>query len=206
MNIRPFIVASCAVILMHFSVSAQQDNGEPQTLFGNGRPFQKDHIGFFLAPTAGMTAIDGSGAALFNLRGGLSFADRFSLGAYYSVSLNQIRPQSETLTGIYMDYWSVGGFAEYTVFSDKLVHLTFPVFAGYGEVEMDNEEDEAGLGEANFFQIEPAAMVEVNLTKHVRFNIGTGYRIISPMTYRNFDQNDASGLTGYAGLKIGLFR
>lgn len=132
--------------------------------------------------------------------------NKFALGAFWSTSINEIVPQSETLLNVYMDYWSVGGFAEYTLFSKKLVHLTFPLYIGYGEVEMDNERGNPGLGESNFFQVEPSALLEINLLKYMRLNIGTGYRFVGQMNYRNFNQSDISGLTGYVGLKVGLFR
>jgi hypothetical protein len=113
---------------------------------------------------------------------------------------------SETVPNVYMDYWTVGGFAEYAVFSKKVAHLTFPLFIGYGEVQMDNENGDAGLGEAQLFQVEPSVLLEVNLHKFVRLNAGFGYRFVGQMNYRNFDQADISGLTGNLGLKFGLFR
>ncbi len=70
---------------------------------------------------------------------------------------------------------------------------------------MDNEDGVAGLGESNFFQIEPVALLEINLHKYVRLNLGAGYRFVGQMEYRNFDQSDISGLTGYLGLRIGIF-
>ena len=69
---------------------------------------------------------------------------------------------------------------------------------------MDNEN--VGLNESRFFQIEPSALLEVNLHKYVRFNIGVGYRVIENMNYRNFNQSDISGFTGYIGFKFGLFK
>ncbi len=183
-----------------------QENETANTLLGNGTLVSAEHIGFFVAPTLGITSMDGSGAGLLNLRGGITIKDRFSLGMYASTSLNEITPESETLTGVYMDYWSFGGFLEYTLLAKKVLHVTFPLYVGYGEVQMDTEIGEAGLGEANFFQIEPAALLEVNLHKNVRLNLGAGYRIVGQMNYRNFNQSDISGFTGYAGLKIGLFR
>ncbi len=71
---------------------------------------------------------------------------------------------------------------------------------------MDNESGDAGLGESTFFQIEPSALLEINLHKNVRFNIGAGYRFAGQMEYRNFNQSDISGLIGYVGLKFGLFK
>jgi len=49
-------------------------------------------------------------------------------------------------------------------------------------------------------------MLELNLHKYARFQAGAGYRLLSQMNYRNFNQSDLAGLTAYAGLKLGLFR
>ena len=183
-----------------------QENNEAKTLFGNGNLITTKDLGFFVAPSFGLTQMDGSTTSMFNIRGGINLKDKISLGAYYNMSLNEIQPQSETLPNIYMDYWSIGGFAEYTLLSKKAVHLSFPLYVGFGEVEMDNENGDTGLGESSFLQIEPSALLEVNLHKYVRFNIGAGYRFIEQMNYRNFNQSDISGLTGYVGFKFGLFK
>lgn len=187
-------------------ILAQDNSNDAQTLFRGGNKISTEKMGFFVAPQYGVTQLDGSLTSLFHLRGGISFKDKIVYGAFYNTSLNQVQPQSETLTGIYMDYWTLGGFAEYSLLSKKLLHLSFPIYFGYGEVQMDNEQGDAGLGEANFFKIEPEALLEINLHKYVRLNIGAGYRVISSMNYRNFNQSDISGLTGYVGLKFGLFR
>lgn len=203
-KIIPALAFACFTV---FQMNAfAQDTKEAKTLFGSGTPIIKNDLGFFVAPSYGITQMDGSSTSLFNIRGGLNFRDKFSFGAYYTTSLNEIRPQSETIENVYMDYWNVGGFVEYTLFSKKVAHLTLPLYAGYGEVQMDNEKGDADLGEANFFQIEPSALLEVNLHKHIRFNIGAGYRFVGKMNYRNFNQSDISGITGYIGLKFGLFK
>lgn len=183
-----------------------QENKEANTLFGDSNSISTDELGFFLAPSYGLTQIDGSSTSLFQVRGGLNVKDKISIGAYFSTSINEIKPESETLPNIYMDYWTVGGFAEYTLLSKNLVHLTFPLFIGYGEVEMDNNAGDVGLGEANFFQIEPSALLEVNLHKYVRLNLGAGYRFVGQMDYRNMNESDLSGLTCHVGLKFGLFK
>lgn len=195
------LFVAVALFALHHALTAQTTQ-EAQTLFGSNLR----NTGFFVAPAYGFTAMDGAVASLFQLRGGVNFGDKFTVGSYFNTSLNNIRPQSETLPGVYMDYWSVGGFTEYTVLAKKLFHVTLPLFIGYGEVEMDHEMGRAGLGEANFMQVEPSALMEINLHKYARFNVGVGYRIVGQMNYRNFDQGDLSGLTGYMGLKFGLFR
>jgi hypothetical protein len=183
-----------------------QDGSEPETLFGNSFSKIKKNIGHFEAPTFGVTSMDGSIAFLASFRGGIILNEKISLGAYYVTSVNEVVPESETLSDVYMDYWSFGGVFEYTIKSKKLVHVSFPLYIGLGEVQMDNDEGDAGLGEANFFQIEPSALLEVNLHKYVRLNMGAGYRMVGAMQYRNFDQSDISGFTGYVGLKFGLFK
>ncbi len=197
-----------ALVLLMFAAAtniyAQQED-DVKTLISGDMKLSADKIGFFLAPMFGQTTMDGGAASILNLRGGLTYDDSFAFGLYAGTSLNQIMPVSETVPDVYMDYWSVGGFAEYTLFARRVVHLTFPVYIGYGEVQMDNEVGDAGLGEANFMQVEPSALLEVNIHKYVRFQAGAGYRWVSDMTYRNFDQTAISGITGYVGLKIGLF-
>lgn len=205
MNKRFFTFMTLISVLFVFHAKAQ-DHQEAKTLLGNAEPISVKDLGFFAAPGLGVTQMDGSTASLFYLRSGINVKDKFSAGAYFNVSLNHIMPQSETVPNTYMDFWTVGGFAEYTLLSKKLVHLTFPLYLGYGEVEMDGERGDIDLDEAYFFQIEPSALLELNLHKYVRLNLGAGYRFVSDMNYRNFNQSDISGWTGYAGLKIGLFR
>lgn len=200
-----FFLAFTSFTLIHVNLFSQNNN-EANTLLGNGNMIKKEQIGLFIAPNYNITQMDGSIASLVNLRCGINLKNKFSFGAYLNTSLNPIRPTSETIQNIYMDYWSTGGFVEYTLFSKNVVHMTFPIYVGYGEVEMDNEIGYTGLGEANFFQIEPTALLEVNLHKHIRFNIGAGYRFVGKMKYRNFNQSDISSLTGCIGLKFGLFR
>lgn len=199
------LVLVVACLSVSNNLFAQEDNSA-NTLFGNGTSINTEGLGFFVAPTYGMTFMDGSFTSLFNFRGGLNIQDKFSVGGYFSTSLNQIIPESETMQNIYMDYWTAGGFVEYTLLSKSIFHLTLPLYVGYGEVQMDNERGNTGLGEANFFQIEPSALLEVNLHKNVRLNIGAGYRFVGEMEYRNFDQSNISGLTGQIGLKIGIFK
>jgi hypothetical protein len=204
---RTHIISALFFGFIFFQVNLlAQDQNEAQTLMGGKNAIKTEDLGFFVAPAYGISEMDGSTASLFQLRGGLSVKDKLSFGGYFTSSVNEIRPQSETIPTIYMDYWTVGAFAEYTLFSKKIVHVTFPIFFGYGEVQMDNESGEAGLGEANFFQIEPSALVEVNLHKYVRLNLGASYRFLGEMQYRNLNQNDISDLTGYIGLKFGLFK
>ena len=189
----------------HTSLLAQ-DKSDTKTLLGDKLSLNAEDFGFFIAPSLGFTQLDGASASLFNLRAGTTIKDKFSLGTYLSTTLNDLVPESETVPNVYMDYWSLGGFVEYSLASKEIFHVTLPLTFGYGEVQMDNEMGDADLGEANFFQIEPSVLVEVNLLKNLKLNLGAGYRFVGDMNYRNFDQSDISGFTGYVGVKFGLFR
>lgn len=105
-----------------------------------------------------------------------------------------------------MDYRAGGLLIEYTLLPKKVFHLTFPLQVGIGEVEMDNNRGSANLGEANFFKIEPGALLEVNLHKFVRLNSGITYRYIGDVSYRNLTARDLSGIQLQVSIKIGLFR
>jgi len=179
---------------------------EPKTLFGDSGLVNTNNLGFFVAPSYGFTQMDGSNATLLNLRSGISFKDKFTFGGYFNISHNESQPQSEIIPNAYLEYWTAGGFAEYTLLSKKVIHLTFPFYIGYGEVRMYNENGVAGLGKENLLQIEPSALLEVNLFKYTRLNLGAGYRFVGEMDYRNLNQSDLSGLTAYVGLKFGSFR
>jgi len=185
------------------NLSHSQSLPENNTLIS--KELDLKNLSYFIAPTFGLTNLDGSSASIFQVRGGVG-SRALSFGGYFQTNINEVIPQSETEPNIYLEYWSAGGFIEYTLFSDKVFHMTFPLYIGYGEVDMDNEAGNINLGEANFFQVEPSALLEVNLTDFARLNIGGGYRFVGNMSYRNFNQSDISGLTGYVGLKVGLFR
>ncbi len=184
-----FAILFSLICLLMFQLPAvaQDSPAQSKTLLGSGLPVDKESLGFFIAPALGFTQMDGGNAHLFHVRGGISYKDKLAFGAFYNVSINRIIPVSEVVPNIYMDHWALGGFVEFSALSKRLVHLSFPVFIGFGEVQMDDVPDNLELGEANFFQIEPSAMLELNVHKNVRFNLGAGYRIVGDMTYRNFD-------------------
>ena len=201
MNIRILMLALVCLAGLNYGLKAQKSD-QNRTLFKGG---SLENMGFMITPSYGYTQMDGADASLINVRAGVILKEKFTIGAFYGFSINEIDPESETVTNVYMDFRSYGGFVEYTLRPSELIHVTFPLFIGGGEVEMDNEEGSAGLGEENFFLLEPGALLEVNLHKNIRFNIGATYRFIGDMNYRNMDQQDISGFTGQVGLKFGIF-
>jgi len=63
-----------------------QCNQEAKTLFGSGNPVSIKDLGFFVAPSFGLTQMDGSTTSLFNLRGGFNLKGKVTIGAYFNTS------------------------------------------------------------------------------------------------------------------------
>ena len=177
---------------------------EPQTLFNNGA--SADKFGFMVAPMFEAGQVDGSTATLWGARAGVVYADKISVGGFYKASANDITATSETLGGLHYDIQAAGAFLEYTLFAEKAFHLTIPVQIGGAEIDVDNETGTDPFGEQNFLLIEPGVMLEVNLHKYVRLNIGGTYRFTNSFEYRNINQSDVAGFNGHVGVKFGLFR
>lgn len=197
---------SMAVTIAVAATTLAQDSTKARTLFGNQKSQTRQPIGFFVAPGYQTKAIDKSASHLLLLRAGITLGDKWSLGGYFNTSLGEIRPKNETVPNTYLDYRSYGGFVEYTAWAKKMMHLSFPVLVGVGEIELDNEAGAANFGEANFFKVEPSALLEINLHKYARLQLGAGYRFVGNVQYRHLTQADLSGLVGHAALKFGLFR
>lgn len=198
------LLLTCAALVTQ--AQDTESSTETKTLLSGKGKFKS--VGLMLAPSYQLSTFDGATASLINLRAGAVFGNRLTVGGFYTASLGDTRPDSETVPGIYMDYRAAGGLIEYTLMADKVVHLTFPLQIGGGEVEMDSNTDNDfnQFGESTFFMVEPAVLLEVNLHKYVRLNAGVAYRWVSDMTYRNLDQSDISGLSMQVGLKFGWFR
>jgi hypothetical protein len=176
---------------------------EAKTLFSKDSMSIHD-IGFFVSPLLGVTELDGSNALFIQLRGGVNLNDKVTLGAYYTES-NDVLASDIAFQGRYWDYSAVGGFAEFTILAKRLFHITFPIFVGYGEVDFDNNDRSWDL-ESEFIEIEPAALLEINLHKFIRLNLGAGYRFTGQLDQNNSQVPKIDGLNGYVGLKFGLFR
>ncbi len=196
--------------LTHIHLKAQK-NREASTLFN--KPSTVDlnlkDFGFFVAPAYNLTQMAEETNSLFHVRGGFNYKDKLSIGGYFNTALDEFDLDLEDQIELNLHYWSVGGFIEYTLYSKKMLHLTFPLYIGYAELETDNDfegNDYGDYDELEFFEIEPSALLELNLHKHIRFNLGAGYRFSLPMNEGYFNDPTISGFTTNFGLKFGLFR
>lgn len=191
------------VVLQLISFSAFSQSST-ESLFGGGGT----GIGLVGGTALQYGPVAGDEALFSTSKLGVVLGSNFSVGGFYQASIGEIYPDVETQAGVYHDMRMGGLFLEYTLNPDNLIHLTFPLQVGVGEVQAGFSDGGGGdiFGEDNLFVIEPGAMLEVNLLPWARLQGGVTYRIISGVdNYRGVHAEDLSGLTGTVGLRFGWF-
>ncbi len=188
-------------LFLCFQIFAQE-----QTLVGNGEMSN----GGFGGPVIKYTQIKNEPAVLVGGRGGWIINHTFIIGGGGYGLANQI--ESDYITDYskpYIDF-GYGGFElEYIIQSDQLVHFSIYTLIGAGGVnyraDSHNSWEDWNYSSDEFFVLEPALNVEVNIASFFRINAGASYRYISGVNYDNLKNEDFSGFSGVLTLKFGSF-
>jgi len=123
---------------------------------------------------------------------------------------------SATLTDVYpiSDVTVLGGyggfFIEPIIFSNQIVHLTFPVSGGAGWLgyqEKFSNFDYYGSVVADdvFWYVEPGVALEVNISRHFRMDFGASKRFTQDLTLPNTDSDAFDEWNYFLTLKFGGF-
>jgi len=195
--------------------SYSQENKETQTLIGKGISLNK--IGFMASAGADYTQVSNVDAGLFTFKGGLVINDALTIGAYYGESIWDIKPRElSPLYGVNanMDFKVFGGLLEYTLYSNKLWHLTMPLKIGAIEVELDDYNPtmpplwERDNYERYFLSVEPQLHLELNVHPYARVFAGAGYRFSNTELYSQggYVPSPGNAVSAQIGIKIGMFR
>jgi hypothetical protein len=201
MKIR-FTILLCVVVL---NASAQTTQGV-KTIFGNGKP----ETGFFLNPFCQFSKFAGPATAIPGLGAGIILNKKLSMNLLYKFTITENTPDGEA-DQLYLHGQWFGLKAEYAIKPERIVHVSFPLEVGVGEIEFDIKDSFENIpaavpeGEAWFANIEPGIAAEINVWKYIRLSLATGYRFVSNVNFRSITENDLKGFTFSAGLKIGLF-
>jgi hypothetical protein len=174
---------------------------EPQTIVG-GRPEGQTIVsGWFVSPTFGTTGWGSTLEYSPGLRGGVYLSRRLAIGLAVNGLANG---DSHLGTNERRDFGTYGGLLlQYVVQSNRLVHLTFESTIGDGRwCASDGNNDCAGR---RFIVLEPAANLEVNVARHVRFTTGVGYRFAVAGSGDGPSSRDMSSLVVRSGLVFGSF-
>lgn len=179
---------------------------QEQTLVGNGEMSN----GGFGGPVIKYTEIKNEPAVLVGGRGGWIINHTFIIGGGGYGLVNQIEADNFVdYNKPYLNFGYGGLELEYIIQSDRLVHFSIYTLIGAGGVNYrDNYNtgwEDWDYNSDEFFVLEPALNVEVNITSFFRINAGVDYRMISGVSYDNLKNEDLSGFSGALTLKFGSF-
>jgi len=174
------VILSALIILLGSQLFSQDnDNDQLKTLFGDSNP-----RGFYGAFTIGYSEIDQQQAVVFGGRIewiishsiGLGFGGNGFINEYH---FDPILNQDVFITGGY------GGFYVEPIVMPKFpVHISFPILLGIGGVSYitkEFEDYENMIEDSEVFLVaEPAADLEMNLTRNFRLALGASYRFTTP--------------------------
>ena len=188
-------------LLLSIQIFAQE-----QTLVGNGEITN----GGFGGPVIKYTQIKNEPAVLIGGRGGWIINHTFVIGGGGYGLANQIEGDNFIdFSKPYINFGYGGLELEYIIQSDQIVHFSVYTLIGAGGVNyrdnMHSSWDNWDYNSDEFFVLEPALNVEVNITSFFRINAGANYRYISGVNYDNLKNEDLAGFSGVLTLKFGSF-
>ncbi|GAB4405485.1 MAG: hypothetical protein OHK0053_31400 [Microscillaceae bacterium] len=185
---------------------------QPRTLFSNNA---QTHHGFFVAPTIKITRLNDETALMPGLRAAWVINRSVALG-FDAYGLVPTIEDPTIVPGMDVrPLLGYGGlFVEPILWSNRMVHFSFPVSFGagwFGYVE-DWDDDEFNLGGSRsliddevFWVIEPGANAELNVASFLRLSLGVSYRIVEDLSIRNTEPDALRGFNTNFSLKFGRF-
>ena len=143
-----------SALLFITAVAAQ----ETQTFIKAGQGLDLSRWGFAFTAYGQQSNWDRESAYNLGLRAGVVWNDRLALGGFYQQNINEVRLDSFSLPdNSYLDMKLGGGYLEYTLWADRLVHLSLPLMIGGGELQADyrDEYDWSDDGKDYFGVVDP---------------------------------------------------
>jgi hypothetical protein len=210
-----------AMLLAAIFANAQDNSSaskdEITTLFGKNKD---TGLGWFVGFDNGYTQFASREVYMSGFNVGLVINHELTVGFSGSGWTNRnslYYPNLTDTTGAYLE----GGFCrflfEYTLIPKSAVHLTFPLYIGWGGAsyvsdkeyyEWDGDEWDSGhknLDTDIFFSVEPGVRLEINVLKFMKINGGVSYRFVNGLELINTPANMMDGLAFNFGMKFGKF-
>jgi hypothetical protein len=191
----------CLLGLISINTIAQN---EMQTLFGKSKN-KIQSLGLYIVPELSYGAFSGLFLPIAGNSVMLTVNKKFAIGATASSTIRDNRTTNSR--------GHFGGLKmEYTLKPDALVHVSFPLVLGAGNIssrESFNGFDHRGKYEDRFefrrnrsFVFQPGVNVETNLFKYAKVFLGANFRLSANNSGYNAD---LSGFSSSLGLKFGVF-
>lgn len=164
--------------------------------------------GGFGGPVIKYGSVNGEGGIFVGGRGGWIINHTFIVGGGGYGLANNIRARVPAPSGHQFLNFGYGGLElEYVAQSDKLTHISVMALIGAGGVSWKNESG-GMVGSDNddsFFVFEPAAQMNLNVTKNFRISGGVSYRYVSGVNSPASTNADLSGPTAVLTFRFGTF-
>jgi len=163
-------------------------------------------VGGFIAPTARYFDFKDEAGILAGGRVAMVVNHVFSIGmGGYGTAK---KPAHEDLAGLDNIEIAYGGlFLEYTLKPHSVLHVSLPVLVGAGRTAFagDYVDPETGDDSDTFVVIEPELVLEFNVTRNWRIDLGVGYRHVNGSGFAEITDEDQSGTNWVLAMKFGAF-
>ena len=154
-------------------------NHEMKTLLGHDRGG-----GGYCSFSTGYSNINDLDAIMFGGRFSWMASHSLGIGMGATGFMNEYHYEPAIDKDVFLTGGYGGLYIEPVLFPRLPVHLSFPVLLGFGGISfisVDNEFNDNFLEDSKaFLLIEPAAEVELNLTRFLRLAVGASYRLPTP--------------------------
>ena len=188
------------------TISSQKDkpNYESKSLFGSGKL-----VGGFGALSVKGTTIDGKETMAMGIKGAFVLNHNFNIGIAGYGFLSPVKLSAVDS----IDYaGGYGGlFVEPVIWSDKVVHLAVPIIVGGGGIANTITNTPYGYNDqyyqdaSGYFVFEPGLMVEINMIKNMRLDIGGTYRWTYGLALPGVESDILNDWSLEFAIKIGAF-
>jgi len=180
---KVFFISLFIMILSSLTFAQKDDSrknpDEFRTLLGDNR-----HNGFYGAFSIGYTEIGDRHAVVFGGRFEWLMGHSLGIGFGGSGFLNESHFEPSLNTDVFLTGGYGGLYLEPVLFPNYPVHLSFPILLGGGGISYVTKDWDVSynmIEDSEAFLIaEPAAELELNLTRNFRLAIGASYRFTTP--------------------------
>ncbi len=194
-------------VILLLALSHTLQGQTPETLFDD----DIRHGGYW-APVYGATSINGQFAYLRGSR----WAWVINFRGEHSVNLGMGRYR--TYTSFDPVDWNIqdveepdlktryrGFELEYVNQTYRLFHFSAHTLVGSGTVRYDNGADELDKTSDQYFVLQPAASLNLNVTRWFRLTGSAAYRYVGDLNLEGTSGSDLGGFLGFVGLRFGKF-